>query len=79
MTTFGIHVARMIPVQVIGTDAKGEDHLIGDFEGGVVLKGLDLMDVKSSQVVASFSMTRRMWIVRDTPYIYLFCQVQPVD
>lgn len=80
MSTFGIHVPKLIPVQVLG-GAQGisEDTLIGDFEGGVVLRGMDLMAIKSSTVIASFSVRQRKWVVRDTPYQYLFMQVQPID
>lgn len=78
-SNFGIHVAGLIPVQVVATDAKNNDYVVGDFEGGVVLKGLDLMDVKTRQVVASFSMRNRMWVIKGKPYIYVFTQVKPQD
>ena len=66
-------------MQVRGGYETGDDTLIGDFEGGVVLRGLDLMDVRSSTVISSFSVRQRKWVVRDKPYLYLFMQVQPVD
>lgn len=76
---FSIHVPDTIPVQVIVTDQTGEDYLVGDFSGGVVLNGLTLQDVKSHTIIASFSMTRRNWVVKGKYYTYLFMQVKPID
>lgn len=79
LATFSIHPKNLIPVQLIGTDRQGTDHVLGDFEGGVVLKGLDLQDVLTSTIVASFSIRRRLWVVKGVSYPYLFVQVKPVD
>ena len=76
---FGIHVPGTIPCQVIATDTNGEDHHIGDFEGGVVLNQMMLQDVQSRVIIASFSMTRRQWVIKGKNYPLVFMQVKPVD
>lgn len=76
---FSIHVPGTIPVQVIATDVHGQDHLIGDFPGGVVLNQLTLQDVKTHVIIASFAMTRRQWVIKGKNYPLLFMQVKPLD
>jgi hypothetical protein len=76
---FSVHVPDTIPVQVIATDANGDDHHVGDFSGGIVLNGMTLQDVKSHSIVAAFSVRQRAWIVKGNSYRYIFCQVMPID
>jgi hypothetical protein len=78
-SSFAIHSTKFIPVQIVASDSKGNETVIGDFNNGVVLKGLDLMDVASSTVVASFSIRSRMWVVKGNNWPYLFMQVKPRD
>lgn len=74
-----VYVPRLIPVQVVATDSQGNDHLIGDFEGGVVLSGTALQDVRSSEIIALHSMRDNSWIIKGKRYRYVFVQVKPQD
>lgn len=76
---FGIHVPRLIPVQVMATDLRGTDRLIGDFEGGVALSRGALQSVQSGQIIGSLSLKDSTWVIEGKRYRYVFIQVMPVD
>lgn len=76
---FGIQVPGTIPVQVIATDNRGIDHLIGDFPGGVVLDGGSLLSVDQHVIIGSQSMHDRSWVIKGKRYRYVFMQVKPRD
>jgi hypothetical protein len=40
---------------------------------------MDLMDVGSQSIIATFSVRNRSWQIKGTNYRYLFIQVKPVD
>lgn len=72
-------VENFIPVRVVATTIARTDRLIGDFPSGVVMNGLNLVDIASSLNIATFSPITKMWEIRGVPYRYIFIQVKPQD
>lgn len=79
-----------LPVRVVGSDAAGNEEHIGDFENGVALKGMNIVDIQSQMPIAH--MAKMPGLTTGTPiilwqvpskanklYYYIFLQVMPSD
>lgn len=81
-----------IPVRLVGSNRDGtHEELIGDFQGGTVLRGVTLTDVITQRPIANLTRlpgknpqvdpTALVWEVPHLKkyFVYIFTQVMPED
>jgi hypothetical protein len=83
-------VDGFLPSRVIGSNPDGSEEFIGDFENGVCLQGMSLVDVKTQMPIAILvklgvnTTTKTPVFGWEVPrvkkaYYYIFVQTMPSD
>lgn len=61
------HFKNVIPVVLVGMTKKGDDHLIGEFQAGVVMVGQTITDMLSREIICILNTGTGKWRLTKPP------------